>query len=193
MLPEATMPRLAPRLFPPRLALLPLALAAVLSAQQPAPPPTAQQWFAGRQALQAQARQVFSAEMAREKAGDCAAAQSNYDFKVCYDRVFTLAGASLAAYERIIRDLQAPPPGTSPNASPGSGVEGRTLSPAQQLAAFDKLEASWRQYRDLACQAAWDQFDGGSGAPAFQSECQIRLTRDHLRELDMIYGGLLHL
>jgi uncharacterized protein YecT (DUF1311 family) len=58
---------------------------------------------------------------------------------------------------------------------------------------FDALEKAWQQFRELACTAAFHQFDGGSGESSFQIECELKLTRDHMRELDLIYGSDLHL
>jgi hypothetical protein len=34
---------------------------------------------------------------------------------------------------------------------------------------------------------------GGTGGPSFQLECMLNLARDHMRELNMIYGEELHL
>lgn len=146
-------------------------------------------WFANRQMLQAQARQVFQAEAAREKTGDCPNAQSNYDFIVCYGEQLKITNANLASYERIIRELQVGPPpmpGEMPAGPP-------TLTSDQLTAEFDHVEEIWHQYRESACTTAYHQFGGGTGGPSFQAECELKLTRDHIRELDMIYGMILHL
>jgi uncharacterized protein YecT (DUF1311 family) len=55
------------------------------------------------------------------------------------------------------------------------------------------VEQSWWQYREVACAAAFHQFDGGTGGPSFQLECKLKLARDHMRELSLIYGGELRL
>jgi uncharacterized protein YecT (DUF1311 family) len=65
--------------------------------------------------------------------------------------------------------------------------------PAQYAAEFDGLEKAWQQFRELACKAAFHQFNGGTGAPSFQIQCELKLARDHMRELDLIYGSDLHL
>lgn len=66
-------------------------------------------------------------------------------------------------------------------------------SVAQQSTSFDQIEQRWRDYRQSACAAAFNRFDRGPGGPPFEQECEIRLTRNRLRELNMIYGNLLHL
>jgi uncharacterized protein YecT (DUF1311 family) len=119
------------------------------------------------------------------KAGDCPTAQTTVDFNDCFGKQLTLAEQSLKCYEAVIQGLDAPapePPDLSSQELPPS------WTPAQELAQFHRVEQSWRQYRDLACTAAYHQFDGGSGAPSFAMECRLKLTRDHMRELAMIYG-----
>jgi uncharacterized protein YecT (DUF1311 family) len=147
------------------------------------------EYEAQRQSLQAQAKQVFAAEMAREKAGDCADASSTSGFDTCFDKQLTAADQSLKSYEYIIRKLQAGPPqmpGTPTD--PTDESDGPVLSPEQLVAEFDQVELLWGRYRESACKAAFHQFEGGTGAPSFEMQCQLKLTRDHLRELDMIYG-----
>ena len=150
-------------------------------------------WSAKHQALQAQAKQVFDAEMAREKAGDCPDAQTTYDFNICYDRQTRITEASLHSFEEIIRRLQIPGPEFPGQSSSPPLPSGASLTPDQLSAEFDNVERLWQQYRDAACTAAFHQFDGGTGGPSFQSECELNLMRDHMRELNMIYGEDLHL
>ena len=156
-----------------------------------------QQWkeyTAKRQSLQAQAKGVFNAEMAREKAGDCPDANTTYDFNICYDKQVAATEQNLRSFEDTIRALQAPSlrmPGEAASNMPG--IAGPVLAPQQSLEEFDRVEQGWRQYRETACKAAFHQFDGGTGGPSFQMECELRLTRGHMRELDMIYGSDLHM
>jgi hypothetical protein len=74
------------------------------------------------------------------------------------------------------------PPG--PQDAPDPNLQ----TPEQDRADFEHVEQSWRQYTKLACTAAYHQFDGGSGGPSFEMQCELKLTRDHLQELAMIYG-----
>jgi uncharacterized protein YecT (DUF1311 family) len=152
------------------------------------------QQLPNRQSLQAQAKQVFDAEMAREKAGDCPDAQNTADFDNCFADRLTLADQSLKRYEDIIRELTDPSPQENNHPQEATpGIAGPTLTPQQHLAEFDRIEESWHHYTTVACKAAFHQFEGGTGGPSFEEQCELKLTRDHIRELDMIYGSDLHL
>ena len=183
-------------------------LAAVLAAaaQQSAPRPakvltpeqmTYQQqmreWFAHHHQLQAQGKQLFDDETAREKAGDCPTAQSTVEFETCYAKQIEITNGNLKSYEEVIRGLLSPPPQMPGAPAEMIGPGGRALSAQDLIDEFNHVEAAWLQYRETACTAAYHQFDGGTGGPPFQQECTLKLTRDHLRELDMIYGNVLHL
>jgi uncharacterized protein YecT (DUF1311 family) len=152
-----------------------------------------QQWSAHHRELQAQAKQIFDAEMAREKAGDCPNAGSTYDFNVCYGKQVDTTEANLKIFEATLHDLLAPAPEMpgEPTAPP-PGPAGPSLTSAQLTAEFESVERVWKQYRDTACTAAFHQFGGGTGGPSFEAECWVKFTRDHMRELDTIYGGALH-
>jgi uncharacterized protein YecT (DUF1311 family) len=161
----------------------------VLTPEQQAYQQQYRQWSAHHQQVQAQEKQTFDAEMAREKAGDCSNAGSTYDMNVCYGKQLGMTEANLKSFEGGIRDLLAPAPqmpGESATLPPG--VAGPHLTSAQLTAEFESVEQAWRKYRETACTAAFHQFDGGTGAPNFEAQCELKLTRDHMRELLMIYG-----
>jgi len=178
-----------------------LALPSTLPAQQAPPQPAKtltpeqkalqqqwQIWFARHQALQAQAKQVYDAEMARAKAADCPNATTTFDFNVCYGRQTKITAGNLKAFEDIVRQLLVSPPHLADQPpSPSAQTD------EQRLADFNHIEQAWQQYRDIACRAGYRQFDGGTGGPSFQSECELKFDRDHLRELDFLYGMVLHL
>jgi uncharacterized protein YecT (DUF1311 family) len=82
-------------------------------------------------------------------------------------------------------------PGVETNL-PAHGMAGPSLSGEQLATEFERVEQSWRQYREVACAAAQHQWEGGTGGPSFEMECELKLARDHLRELHMIYGQELH-
>jgi uncharacterized protein YecT (DUF1311 family) len=151
-----------------------------------------QQWkeyMAKRQSLAAQAKQIFDTEMAREKARGCSDANSTYDINICYEKLTAITDQNLKSYEELIRELLAPGPrmpGETDTDTPG--IAGISLTPGHQLAEFERVEKSWQQYRETACTAAFHQFDGGTSGPSFEMECELTLTRDHIRELRMIYG-----
>ncbi len=49
-----------------------------------------------REALRAQAKQVFDAEMAKQKSGDCPDAQNTYQFNVCFGKAVDVTDQNLA-------------------------------------------------------------------------------------------------
>jgi uncharacterized protein YecT (DUF1311 family) len=151
-------------------------------------------FVAKRQSLQAQAKQVFDKEMAREKSGDCPDAKTTYEFNICYGKEEAITEQNLKLYESIIEGLQAPPPqmpGQTNTDVPRPG--GPALTPKELSEEFERMEKVWQDYRETACTAAFHQFSGGTGGPSFELQCELKLTRDHMRELDLIYGGALHL
>jgi uncharacterized protein YecT (DUF1311 family) len=147
------------------------------------------EYEAKRNNLRAKAKQVFDAEMAREKTGDCPNAQTTVDFDTCYDNAIKATDSNLKEYEDTIRELLG-------LHVPGSGAETpapQQLTPEQDALEFDHLEQAWHTYLKIAISTALHQFDGGTGGPSFVMETQLRLTRNHMRELDKIYGIELHL
>ena len=170
----------------------------VLTPEQIALQQQARETMARRQNLQAQAKRVFDSEMARENAGDCPNAKTTADFNICFSDEGTTTEKNLTRFEGIIRALILPEPHlpAQPDAQPGQpvkGIGGPALTPQQHAAEFEQLEQGWRKYRDTACTAAFHQFDGGTGGPSFEGQCELKLARDHMHELDLIYGGDLHL
>jgi len=166
----------------------------ILTPEQKALQQKDMEYRAKRHSLQAQARQIFDAEMAHEKAGDCPDAQTTVDFNICYGKQAAITEQNLKSIEGIIRELLAPPPrmpGQPEADTPGSA--GISLTPVHLLEEFDRVEQSWRQYRETACTAAFHQFSGGTGGPSFELQCELMLARSHMRELEMIYGQALRL
>lgn len=167
----------------------------VLTPEQKVYQQRSSEWMERHHALQAQGKVIFDTEMAAEKAGDCPDANTTYDFNVCFGNAVTTADQRLKGFEQVIHDLQQPPPrmaGEPPEVT-ATGIAGPVLTSEQFSAEFDSVEQFWRQYRTTACTAAFHQFDGGTGGPSFEAQCELKLIRDHLRELDMIYGEVLHL
>ncbi len=50
---------------------------------------------------------------------------------------------------------------------------------------------AWGNYRDKACKAAYNQFQGGTGAPVASGQCSVRLTRERVRDLQAAYWMML--
>lgn len=148
---------------------------------------------AKRLSLQGLAKQIFDAEMSREKAGDCPNADTTYDVNVCLGKQLTITDQALESYEGVIEGLLAPWPQMPGQANTNApGPAGPSFTPKQHSEEFERVEKAWREYREAACTAAFHQFEGGTGGPGFQMECRLKLARDHMRELAMIYGEDLH-
>lgn len=190
-----------------RLALCGLLLLAILAGsaargQQPVPPrktltPEQQEYqrklreyMTKRIDLQAQAKQIFDAEMAREKARDCPNATAAYDANLCIGKVVGVTDQNLKQFEAIIREIIASAP--EQPGGPRGGPAGPALTSAESATEFDNVEQPWHQYRNVACTAARNQMGGGTAAPSFEMQCQINLDRSHMRELDSIYWLELH-
>jgi len=163
----------------------------VLTPEQQSLPQQAKLAGADRGNLRNEGQEAFDAEMAREKAGDCPGAHSNYEFMMCSQKALAVAEQHLKTYQEMIRDLlsrrgadlagQPAPPGPS-----------GPLTSGQPMAEFDHLEQVWRPYLDAACTAAFNQFRGGTGGASSANACSLRFLRSHMRDLDGIYYMLLH-
>lgn len=164
----------------------------ILTPQQITLQQQARDTTAKRLALQAEGQQVFNAEMAREAAGDCKAADSTYEFNLCYSQQESITSQNLSRFERVIRDLILNGQQDAP-AYDSTGIAGPSLTPQHLLDELHRVETLWQQYSSTACTAAFHQFDGGTGGPSFEGQCNLALTRSHMRELNLIYGGYLRL
>jgi len=167
----------------------------ILTPEQQAYQRELKQLWAERQRLRAQAKQAFDAEMGREKAGDCPSARTNYDWNMCLSREAGVTDGNYKTFAEAIRSdlgLKEPlAPGEKAGPLP-PGPAGPQLTPEENLAEFDRLEAAWKPYLDAACTATFHQFGGGTGGPPAAGECRQRMVREHMRELDQIYYGPLH-
>jgi uncharacterized protein YecT (DUF1311 family) len=52
---------------------------------------------------------------------------------------------------------------------------------------LNDTEEAWKNYRDKACKAAYNQLAGGTGAPVVEGVCSVRITKEHVRELQADY------
>jgi uncharacterized protein YecT (DUF1311 family) len=124
-----------------------------------------------RQELRAKAQQALDAEAAREKAGDCPTANNTYEWNTCLSRQVEVTGENYQAFAGALRGL---------------------LIPAE-AAEFDNVEQAWKLYLRAQCAAVFHGYQGGTGGPSAEGECSQRLTRAHMRDLDHLYAGPLHL
>ena len=143
--------------------------------------------------LRSKAKRAFDAEMERGKKDARPDAKSTLQINVCLDHEKKTTEGNYRAYTEAIRaTLGLKEPGFPGIEPPQRGPSGPILTPEQLVDEFDKTERLWESYRDSQCTAAFHQFGGGTAAPASQMECEQRLIRGHMRDLDSVYGLMLH-
>ncbi len=165
-----------------------LLLAPVLAQQRPpAPARNSDAFPAQRQRLRDEAKTAFDREIAREKAGQCKNSRTTRDDVSCLNSETESTQGNFDLYARSLRALLAlKNPG--PAAPPVSGPTGIPITPEEQLEQFEKVVTAWRDYSKTACAAAYHLYKGGTIAPVMEIDCQQRLLRSHLRELEAVYG-----
>jgi len=72
-----------------------------------------------------------------------------------------------------------------------SQIGGRLRDDATGKALLQETGTAWQDYRDKACKAAFHQFDGGTGGPVSEGACSVRITKEHVRELQNDYFMML--
>lgn len=99
----------------------------------------------------------------------CTEAKSQFELNECMGKEYHKADARLnSLYAEIGADLQK----------------------NQDKSAIDKLRAAeraWIQYRDLHCDAARNQFAGGTIAPTIWAACMTTVTEHRIEELKDAY------
>lgn len=134
-----------------------------------------------RASLQLRGADALNRERARAKAHLCEAGPDPV-VADCWVREGKTTDADYTAYVRAIGALlRLPPPSSNPAPLP-SGPP-RTLT-------FDTAEATWRAYRQQACDAMTIQWEGGTLYRVAYPKCLVTVTWDHLNELADLYAGL---
>jgi len=129
------------------------------------------------QDLHGRALHIVETEQARAKQPLCPKAATTYDANNCYA---TELGITDGNYLKLVRALGA-------LLRSGGEADAKT-APAR--IPFDDAETTWHTYRDQACNAVGDQYDGGTIRPSMEMGCRITLTRHHMDELWDIYSDL---
>jgi len=125
--------------------------------------------------LHARAQLIVQTEDARAKLAMCPKAVSTLDINGCYNAEL---GTLNADYLRLVRTL---------------GLllrSGGDANAAPKPISFDEAEAAWSNYRDLACKAAGEQYEGGTIRPSIEMGCRITITHHHIDELWAVYSDL---
>jgi uncharacterized protein YecT (DUF1311 family) len=143
--------------------------------------------------LRSSAISAFAAEVAREKAPECPNASTTYDINMCLSHEGDLTDANYKAFTTALRSMLALPVPTMPGSDGGlEGPSGREGTPATNTAAFDAAELAWRTYATAECGAVDTLWRGGTIVNSVVDECDLRMVRARLHELDLAYGVRLH-
>jgi uncharacterized protein YecT (DUF1311 family) len=127
--------------------------------------------------LHARSLRIVQSEQARAKQPLCPNAMTTLAVNECYSAELATTDAN---YLGLVRTL---------GALLRAGEEEKSKSPPTAIP-FDKAEAVWQNYRRLACDAAGDEYAGGSIRPSIELGCRISLTRHHIDELWDVYSDL---
>jgi hypothetical protein len=142
-----------------------------------------------RQRLVDQADATWDREMARETAGDCRGSDTTRDYGTCLAQEVTTTEANLKAYSGAFRAIFAL---LFSESSRVSGPTGTPPTADEFINEFDDMETKWGLYRTAICSAAYDFYRGGTIAPDVSSRCDLRVMRNHMRELGRILGESFH-
>jgi uncharacterized protein YecT (DUF1311 family) len=143
--------------------------------------------------LRSSALSAFAAEVAREKAPECPNASTTYDINMCLSHEGDLTDANYKAYMAALRSMLALPVPTMPGSDDGAGgPTGHEGTPATNTAAFDAAELAWQTYATAECGAVDTLWRGGTIVNSIDGECNLRMARARLHELDIAYSVRLH-
>jgi uncharacterized protein YecT (DUF1311 family) len=139
------------------------------------------------------ANSAYTAEAAREKAGDCPNVATTYDSVMCLSKEGDITDANYKAFTSTLRAMLALPAPTFPGeTTPSVGPSGREATPATNTAAFDTSEAAWQTYAKAQCDAVDTLWRGGTIVNSMVGECNLRMARARLHELNDAYEMPLH-
>jgi len=115
----------------------------------------------------------------------CDWAKTQMDMNQCSGEQYGKADARLnALYTKLTRLLEKDTAADQPKRENGRKEHNQTA--IQKLRA---AERAWIPYRDLHCDAARDQFEGGSMSPMVWADCMTRITDHRIDELKDAYGA----
>jgi uncharacterized protein YecT (DUF1311 family) len=150
-------------------------------------------YYAEHSRVVAAANSAYTAEAAREKAPECPNAATTYDINMCLSREGDITDTNYKAFTSALRAMLALPAPTFPGEiTPAIGPSGREATPATNTAAFDAAEAAWQTYATAECNAVDTFWRGGTIVNAMVGECNLRLARARLHELNDAYDMPLH-
>lgn len=159
-----TMPRGAVAAF---LLVIPLSLAAqkqLTDAERAARRQQAEDALRVRNALFDEWDDIVRKESARAEAGQCPDAHTTIDINKCLAGELETAQATYQRFAEIIRKIVGP-------------------MADDWTKKFDDAEKRWNVYREALCEAAYEQYKGGTIAPNWAENCEIVAYRSHINEL----------
>jgi uncharacterized protein YecT (DUF1311 family) len=143
--------------------------------------------------LRADAAAPYSAELTREKIPLCPDANNTRDLNMCLVHEIELTNTNYKAFTSAIHAMLAlPEPGSPGVSTPIIGPTGPEATPATSMAAFDAAESAWQAYAKAECSAMDTLWRGGTIVNSIVGECELRMVRDRMRELDTAYEMELH-
>ena len=121
-----------------------------------------------------------SADNKKPPADPCASAQSQMEITECWGKLANKAESDLTAlYQKIQKAIQAR---IAAQDAQLKGYEERAL------AKLKAAQLAWTHYRDAQCDAAEQQFEGGTIAPSIASGCHKELADQRMKELRDTYA-----
>lgn len=130
--------------------------------------------------------EAFKRELTRSRENLCAEAESGGQAAIgfCLEKQYKITIQDYREYVRAIGALLRIEPSSN-------DATASTRSHPQRIN-FDKAEAAWQDYRELACRSMATQWAGGDQAPVAYINCKVTLTWNHMKELDSLYSDLWH-
>ena len=164
----------------------------VLTPEQLAYRQAAKEYRAKLDKLRADATAAYNAELVREKAPDCPDAQTTYDTNMCLGHEMDLTLANYQGFTTALRAMLSEPEPAMPGIpTPYIGPTGPAGTPATNTAAFDAAESAWQAYAKAECGAMDTFWRSGTIVNAIVGECDLRMARARMHELDSAYDTLL--
>jgi uncharacterized protein YecT (DUF1311 family) len=165
----------------------------VLTPEQLAYQQAIKEYNAKSKELRAAAIAAYNAELAREKAPECPDADNTRDINMCLGHEVELTEANYKAFTTALRGMLALPEPAVPGApTPYMGPTGPEGTPATNTAAFDAAESAWQAYAKAECSAMDTLWRGGTIVNSIVAECELRMARARMHELDNAYDMQLH-
>jgi uncharacterized protein YecT (DUF1311 family) len=105
----------------------------------------------------------------------CANKFNTLDYGECIGKEVEFTETHLNAFLMAVRGILGEGSGMAPAAG--------STDKASELELLNNADRSWRDYKKNLCKLEFAGFDGGSGASSAKSECEYRLSREHVKQV----------